>query len=150
MSEQQDFSKLDPKKIRTLYRHATQFPDGEWKRDGYAPTDVIGHAVIGTVQGLCFALEESRATLARVTAERDEALKRKDEWHDRFNIIAAERAAMEAEMDALQAKVDAATKLCETITKVLGTSGIEPASQGAVDDLAILTAPLDVETGETK
>jgi uncharacterized coiled-coil DUF342 family protein len=89
--------------------------------------------------------ERHKADLTRVTAERDKALKRKDEWHDRFNTIAAERAAMKAERDALQAKVDAVRNYLENVG-LTGTTWTAEDSER--DVLAILTAPVDVESGE--
>lgn len=49
---------LDTKAIRHLYKHGEN-----GYRNGYGPTDTIGHLVIDTVQGLCDEVDRLRAVL---------------------------------------------------------------------------------------
>jgi len=52
--------------IRSLYRPATLLPDGEYiPGSGYKPEDRIGHAVFGTIHGLCDEVDYLRAEVKR-------------------------------------------------------------------------------------
>jgi hypothetical protein len=70
----EQIEKLNTKAIRGLYRYAEQH--GAYFGGGYKPEDRMGHAVIGTVRGLCDALDAAHAEISRLHDVLDQARER--------------------------------------------------------------------------